>query len=150
MKTIHIDHARAIELLREVVDEVGPDYLARRYDMLTGQHLPSAVKEDMTTCRYADDDGASCIVGRALAKAGLTREELAKLDFSLFGKFEAVKFIVTGVRGDGYGIDDRLPLRLSITKDAARILGTAQNQQDAHRPFGEALAAANTYASVLQ
>lgn len=121
---IHIDGARAVELLHAVVAEHGTDtvYMTRNG---VGQ-----------LCRYVYDGCPDCLVGRALALAGVTVDELAEMDCAYPDGPNGINSV-------------RLPARLHLTRRAREVFAAAQAKQDGGYTWGEALAAAETAASAM-
>lgn len=120
---IHIDAARALELLAAVVAEHGPDtvYL---------------VPEDRKKCLYAHGTVCGCLVGHALHRAGLTMDELALMDIE-----DTAEGLGTGIR------DAWIPARVQLTGAAREVFEVAQGAQDKGKRWGEALDSARRYAA---
>lgn len=108
---IHIDANKAIALLREVV--------AGNEDFIY-------VMED-ATCTYVRDAKPSCLIAQALAKAGVTVEQLREMDAQIDRPKGTVILGVT------------LPNGIEITGPAREVFSAAQKAQDQARPWGEAL-----------
>lgn len=117
---IHIDGARAVELLRAVVAEHGANtaYVFR---------WPQDQDHPPPHCRYTYDGCPDCLIGRALALAGVTVGELADMDAD------------PGRTGIGSVM---LPARLHLTEQGRNVFKAAQLVQDDGATWGEALAAA--------
>ena len=116
-----IDARRALELLTDVVDRAGEDFVYEHQDMtdLRGSFEYGGPSRG---CRYLDQDNhPSCLVGHVLVRAGTSTEALNKLD-------------VLGVSAKSladYG--------LRVDEKASTVLCTAQRTQDAGKSWGEAL-----------
>lgn len=122
---ITIDLPRALELLEAEVNERGADYV---YET-PNEHM----------CVYATrtDDGQikpSCLVGCALVRAGVDVNKLYK-----YAEAGSVGSLV-----DCFGKD----LELDIDRAAIAAFDEAQGIQDAKKPWGVALEAAQTLASL--
>jgi hypothetical protein len=109
-----IDIGTALDLLAAVVQQRGADFVYR----------PVLVEQPRRlTCRYANDGAADCIVGQALALAGVSIQELEAMnddgieDLYLLGTFP------TG-----------------LTIGALAVLRAAQQSQDRGCRWGEVLA----------
>ena len=111
---------RALELLREAVDERGGDYI----------YLPPGAPDDQG-CLYAHDDGPGCGVGLALYRYGATLDDLKVMDGQ-------------GVIQDAYAF-----LSFDVTEDALDILAMFQRYQDDRKPWSQALAHAEIAADDL-
>lgn len=110
--TIRITAARARRLLREVVAEAGRDR------QVTGWGAGA----------YMWRGCPMCMVGRALARAGVSKGELRAMDGAQRSEIDVV----------------RLPARVGVTMAARRVLSAAQQAQDHTRDraglsWGEAL-----------
>jgi hypothetical protein len=116
MTEITIDLDRAKELLEEVV-KGNEDFI----------YAPPA---DENACVYQHEGKPSCVVGQALFKAGVTPEELERMDD------QGIIKIAT------------LPDRVTLTDEARDYFDIAQSIQDTSRDtWGYALQAANDYYS---
>lgn len=113
---IHIDGDRALELLRQVVAAKGA---STRYELRP--------KPLGATCQYAHNGCPDCLIGHALALAGVTVDELVDMDA------DPVRTGIAFVT---------LPPRLNLTESARRVFSAAQNKQDDGVSWGGALAAA--------
>ena len=115
-----IDIGTALDLLAAVVRQRGPEFVHRPVPVEHPRYL---------TCRYATDGAADCIVGQALALAGVSIETLEAMrddgieDLYLLGRFP------TG-----------------LTLGALAVLRTAQHSQDRGCRWGEVLAHATATA----
>lgn len=120
---IRIDGDRAVELLTEVIKDVGPDHV---YD---GPRTEiSGLAYEQGAPRYVDDKGcAACLVARALVIAGVDEADLAA--------HEGVNIAVVLDDFKSRGI-------LAIDWKACDIFITAQDAQDEGRRWGRALAEA--------
>jgi hypothetical protein len=119
MTVIEIDKARALELLREVVAEAGEDFT----------YVPDAHRLN-TTCTYVKNNCPDCMIGRALAKAGATIEQLATLDDLNEDRDNSIDTV--GPRADW----------LQLTDEALKVFTDAQWNQDLGKTWGDALRAA--------
>jgi hypothetical protein len=109
---------RALALLREVIAEKGEDYVYPQFEPEAAGDL-GAVME----CFYVRDDAPSCIVGRVLHRAGVTLDELRAVEgWTPVDLEHAPQFTRWA--------DDM----------ALELLHEVQNEQDAGRSWGEALA----------
>lgn len=113
---IKIDGARALELLEAAVAERGADYV-----------YPHEL------CEYTLDHQPACIVGVALAKAGVDPELLVS---------NGVGSIRELSLGDRWAQRFSPPLTFTITEDAVSVWAAAQEVQDSHGTWGQALEAA--------
>jgi hypothetical protein len=112
---IEINKERAIELLEQAVAERGEDFV-----------YYNAYQENYANygaCRYQIDGEPACLVGLALAKAGVSPEGLNLLEGS-------------GIT-NSYTLNR--PQNLKITPDALAVFQVAQDTQDNDGPWGEAL-----------
>lgn len=110
---------QVLETLRQVVAEVGEDHFYNFEVLDDGYRLP---------CVYQQDGAPRCIVGHVLAR--LLPDEWLGL--------EVVKANLTATRLGGlFSYYDA-----HMSGPAAHALRAAQRQQDAGKPWGEALAAA--------
>lgn len=132
-----MDHHKAIELLREVVAEVGADHV----------YNAPIVRDSgaFGMCRYVHHDGnytdsiegdatPGCIVGQALHRYGVSLEFLNQVE---------------GLGADQIAIKEHLnrkhiPAHIDppITEKAGQVLRAAQWEQDNGLPWGVALAKA--------
>lgn len=113
---------RALELLTDVVDRAGDDFVYQKLDMSDVQG-----EEDMLPnegCRYAVDDRPSCLVGHVLHRSGVEMDVLNRLD-------------VAGTSASGLA-----DFGLEVDWDAGEVLVAAQALQDRGECWGDALAAA--------
>lgn len=112
---------RALELITDVVDRAGEDFVYEQKDMtdVRGAFEYGAPPKG---CRYVEFvDQPSCLVGHVLHRAGVDAATLNRLD-------------MLGVSASAladYGIQADV--------GAQRILGVAQQVQDSGKPWGEAL-----------
>jgi hypothetical protein len=123
-----IDTTRALVLLEESVKERGENFVY--YNAYQDSY------NLYDACRYQVDDQPACLVGLALAKAGLTVEEL--------GALEGMSI------SNSYGMRAVPRERLEITDDALRVLATAQTVQDNDHAWGDALQTAKLEAETLR
>lgn len=121
--TIEISAARALELLKAEVDAEGADFVYKADERADPLKSPK--------CVYVENGCPSCLVGRALHRAGVPLEILAKLDDVQYDKGVGIS--------DAEFDDDSVVLE----DDARGILATAQTMQDAGATWGEALEAAS-------
>lgn len=115
---ITIDGNRAIELLREVVEELGDDF----------KYKAPSTPNGTRRCVYAHNSQPSCGVGRVLHSLGIPVEQLEALDAD-----------IDGVSADrvGHKIEG-----LKVTGVAAEALVAFQTEQDRGDRYKDALAAA--------
>lgn len=111
---------RALELLIDVVDRAGEDFVYEHKDMtdLRGSFEYGGLSRG---CRYVEEGHPSCLVGHVLVRTGVSLEALNKLD-------------MLGVSASSladYGIQADM--------GAQRVLGAAQEVQDSGKSWGEAL-----------
>jgi hypothetical protein len=119
---IKINSYRALEAIRQAVDERGRDYLYR--DEFGEAYRITGV------CAYVVGGKCACLIGLALLKLGLTFEELSNIDNS--------------------GINSvALPERVNLTKGGMAVFMTGQRIQDINLTWGTALAAAEVMAYTL-
>lgn len=111
----YLTYDRALELLREVVAEYGEDHI---YDPPPGED----------GCFYVHGDGPGCIVAHVLVRAGVPLDELVAVELSTPTADEHAPF-GTGALWAQWG-----------DWDALRLLGLVQEEQDAGRTWGVALA----------
>lgn len=113
---------QALELLHEVVEEVGEDH---RY-----QQVPSPSSDAGSAgCRYEYNGAPSCLVGHVLHRAGWPLSALQDLDTRGVGA-EELYYVE---------LPDGTP---GVTQGAARVLNRAQGRQDLGDTWGTALEAA--------
>jgi hypothetical protein len=115
-----IDIGTALDLLAAVVRERGPGFVYRPVPVEAPRY---------PLCRYATDGAADCIVGQALARAGVSIETLETLSDD-------------GI--DDLYLLDRFPTGLTL--GALAVLRTAQQSQDRGCRWGEVLAHATATA----
>lgn len=124
---IEIDKAKALELLRAEVAEQGPDFVYKKDE-----------REDDTgegvNCHYVENGCPSCLVGRALARAGFPIEVLVYMDNE------------GGASGSSAIDEVEMPEGYDVTPEARAVLQAAQVQQDKGWPWAEALIAAEKQA----
>lgn len=108
-----IDARRALELMTDLVDAYGEDYV---YGRASSEGSP--VQDD---CRYEHNGVPSCLVGHVLHRAGVTISQL--LDLDTRG--------TSPVEFSGMGLD--------VTQEAGQLLGRAQGMQDVGVPWGRCL-----------
>lgn len=115
---------RALELLIDVVDAAGDDFVYHKQDMSdihgVQDHLPSK------GCRYAVNDQPSCLVGHVLYRSGVAVDALNRLD--------KVGVSAHALRDFG----------LEVDQDAGDVLVAAQEAQDRGHTWGDALDAARS------
>lgn len=122
MNTTVIDADMAIALLERAAQEKGADHVYKR--------VPSGsdIHGEASMCNYEHNGRPSCIVGHALHYAGVTIEQLRKMDSDL--KVSSIDMLYA---------EDLLPIEM--TDDAADLFKAAQDAQDEGMPWGEAVAA---------
>ena len=113
----HIDARRALELLIDIVDQYGEDTVYEKVPLDNGN----------MGCRYEREGAASCLIGRALYRAGAPLGFLAHIDL--------------------YGVSARmLPCHTNqVDTDAAEVFQAAQGIQDAGETWGKALRGARSW-----
>lgn len=113
-----IDARRALELLTDVVDSGGDDYVYPK--------VPMSPNSQGWGCRYEFQGKPSCMVGHALVRAGVEVGVLADLDRS-------------GPRA--FNLPDFMPF---VSPGAAQVFDAAQTLQDNGKTWGVALDHART------
>lgn len=117
--TVVIDKERALELLTQVVDAEGPEFI----------YWPSKREEGGTSCKYVKGNEPDCGVGRALALAGVPIKTLIQADNRDLGSG------VNALHRTGW-LEEH---GVSLTPGAARVFVGFQVMQDAKTPWGESL-----------
>lgn len=119
---IEIDEAKALELLAAEVEEAGADYVYK-----ADERAPNV----QVKCSYVDNGCPSCLVGRALFRAGVKLESLIALDRQLevFGEPSSV-----GIEEANLPEDE-----VSISPDALEIFAIVQEGQDLGETWGTVL-----------
>lgn len=107
-----IDARRALELLIDIVDQYGEDFVYQRVTRFDGE-----------VCVYTDNGQPSCIVGHALVRAGCPDT-------------------VLGILNRDMGAMNISSVASEVDDDACRIFSRAQGLQDVGRTWGDALQAA--------
>lgn len=127
MDVIEIDGAKALTLLREIVKD-HEDFV---------YEFPQPEDHEQV-CVYQYEGKPSCLVGQALAKAGVTPKELAEMDIPK-GPYSPVSI-------------NRVPLpeRVHLTEEGREIFSAAQTAQDMRQPWSEALWEAENRATYLR
>lgn len=115
-----ITKSKALELLEAAVAERGADYVYER----------DGTRQSGPGCTYVRGGQPSCLIGLAMAKAGVPIEQLAEWDTR---DNSAACFVL---------VDDEL-----ATKTAVDVMATAQSLQDIGETWGEALQAAREHAA---
>lgn len=118
--TIVIDLDRAVELLEAEVAEAGADFIYEKDKRDRG---------DYPVCRYVKNDAPSCLVAKALFRAGVPMEVLTGLDFQAEGLSTPI--------ADAVFSDD-----IELSDDARMAFRKAQDAQDNGDSWGEALISA--------
>ena len=108
--TTFVSAKRAIELLKEVVEEAGRDHIQIK-------------------CRY-EHNGPCCIIGRVLSKLGLSLDQLRQLDIDGSLDKNQTRFSAKA----NYVLPSLYVSGITFTPWAIMILTVAQNVQD-HRHF---------------
>lgn len=112
---ITINRPTAVALMKRAVEEKGADYVYQALDV-----------EEGPSCTYSRDGAPDCLVGHALHYAGVTVEELERLD-----------------RASRVGIPAPIIpkeiTRLSFTQGAKLAFKRAQEQQDRGLSWGNSL-----------
>lgn len=120
---IVITNETAMQALRDVVAEVGPDYT-----------YPDSERDDLYhACRYVADGKASCIVGRALHKMGVPLEVLAEHELS------SAEMVIRELIDDG--------VIESNESEWATQYAFAQIAQDQRKTWGKALQEAEGFSA---
>lgn len=109
-----VDVAEALASLARVVAKKGISYV-----------YPDAERSVTGSCQYTVAGKPSCIVGHVLA-------DLGKLGGRVVDMNKSADALADGSDGSGNG----------FTRGAARLLRAAQVEQDSHKTWGQALAAA--------
>lgn len=115
-ETIRIDADRALQLLREVVAEHGPDTVYVK-------------PEGSAQCVYVQGGSCSCLVAHVLRRAGLTVDEIADFDVQSMDRPVTIE-------------EAEFPERVHITVGALLVLADAQQEQDRGQSWSLALAVA--------
>lgn len=134
--SITIDKDRALELLREAVNERGADYVyTDEYGDLDGR------------CFYVERDEQGnkvpgCIVALALNKAGVTIDQLLTLGDSgeVHGASSTASELCQTLNTEGVA---------EIDRNALTLFGLAQSKQDRGDTWGDALQSAVNHATYL-
>ncbi len=117
VKNINIDGTRAYALLKKVVEKKGHDYvtptvtIASEYSLGTFRNVRT---------RYTYNGKSLCLVGHALAAAGVKQAEM-------------------DVAASALNLPYVLPSRVKLTYNARMVFREAQRVADDGRPWGEAL-----------
>lgn len=109
-----IDERRALELLIDVVDQAGDDFVYEKVKLASGND----------GCRYVMDGKPSCLVGHALVRAGCEISILEDLD------------------SPGVSAVDLRSHLTWVTDGASEVFFAAQQVQDDGRTWGDAIGAA--------
>lgn len=122
--TVLLDTTAVLDLLAEVVADMGEDYV-----------YPDELREGGVegACYYVVNGQPACIIGHVLARAGLLDHPVA------VGNWNAMRLGVAGL-----DVDTAPPV---TTVDAARVLAAAQSTQDDGDTWGEALRCAQERAA---
>lgn len=121
---IELTISTAVEILDELVEEFGSDYV---YESTDGRW------------HYVRDGKPSCIVGHVLAKVGVPIERLEVADTALFGAGMAAATLLC-----------RLAEEEVLTCDVptGTLLSEAQYNQDARETWADSVKAAKRYARI--
>lgn len=124
----HIDLRRAKELIFDIVDAAGDDYVYERLPVHRVEGIP-----DVGECRYVDNGKPSCLVGHVLFRAGAQVSDLEKLDNVGVGAEELSSAVYT------YDDDDNVSaaITLDVSREAATMLSRVQGMQDNGDSWGE-------------
>lgn len=106
-----IDERRALELMIDIVDAAGDDFVYEKL-LVEGRGL---------VCRYVADGRPSCLVGQALFRAGATVETL-----EMFDSLDLPAKSMANVESH-------------VTSRAAWVFSTAQEAQDSGETWGVAV-----------
>lgn len=112
-----IDRQQALDLLEQVVDEGGRDFVYPQ--------------DENGNCQYVRDGAPSCLVGKALFKAGVKMEDLIRLDEGTADTNGPVA---------ACAMDDVIPGVADY--EALYVFNQAQQTQDLGDTWGSALDAA--------
>lgn len=104
-----------VTAMTRVVEEAGEDY----------------IYPQLKTCRYADNGQPSCIVGKVIAALSPETFNAIALD-----EEENTRSLIVTM------LEARTGIPMPFTKAALTALGVAQEVQDSHQPWGDALEAA--------
>lgn len=110
----HVDARRALELLTDLVDQYGPEYVYEGEVINLGDHR-------YMHCQYQAEGQPSCAVGHVLARAGVDLTVLADLDTRMVSP---THFAIEG---------------LDLTAEAELLLSEFQFMQDQGKPWGACL-----------
>jgi hypothetical protein len=119
--TITIDAAKALDLLAGAVKARGEDYV---YDA-DGKHGGA--------CYYTDEGEPDCMVGQALADAGVPIEALDALNDKGAFHEDSVDYLRAN--------------EVDVSPGAMKVFRAAQRKQDAGNPWGDAYSEARDYAT---
>jgi hypothetical protein len=101
-----------------------------------------------SSCVYVRDGEPSCLVGQVLARAGVSIEDLAKMDEGTPDSGTEEEPVGDGDGESAFEVlyeNGALPPYLTVTDDAAGILTHVQSRQDQGTPWGQALASVTVY-----
>lgn len=122
---IEIDGPRALELLTEAVNDKGTDYVYANDEDLGCQYF------------HVADDEPGCLVGQALHRAGVSVEQLIRMNSA-----EGVDIDETSI-GELYGSSEGTQIfGFNLTHDAIEAFRSAQWCQDTKMSWGAALSRA--------
>ena len=110
----HVDARRALELLTDLVDQYGPEYVYEGPLIDLGDHR-------YMHCQYQVEGQPSCAVGHVLARAGVEQTILADLDTRMVSP--------TNFAAEG----------LDLTPEAELLLSEFQFMQDQGKAWGVCL-----------
>lgn len=128
---LHIDYAKAKELVAAAIAERGEDYT---YEVNSCQNVwrkgevLSVFGEDINNYKQIMETQPGCIIGMALHKAGISLDVLARHSTS--------KSTLSGLHDKGLA---------TYTAKASRYLQEVQEGQDNHMTWGKADAAAQEW-----
>lgn len=129
----HISLRRAKELVIDIVDAAGDDYVYER--------LPVSPRvediSDVGECRYEENGHPSCLVGHVLFRAGVPVADLMALDS------EGVD--AGQLHGKVFVAAQDAELEFDVDPDAAQMLMRVQGMQDSGSTWGECAEVAKSW-----
>lgn len=133
----HISLRRAKELVIDIVDAAGDDYVYERIPVMPRVEGISDVGE----CRYEYDGKPSCLVGHVLFRAGAPVESLKFLDRV---GVDAGQLSDPVYEWDGDDNEEK-SVALDVDRDAALMLMRVQGMQDNGDTWGECAEVAKSW-----
>lgn len=131
----HISLRRAKELVFDVVDAAGDDFV---YEKIPMYRTPSTL--DSGECRYEQNGKPSCLVGHVLFRAGVESETLSYLDRVGVDAGQLCEQV-----SSWQDRDTRESVLLDMSREAARMLHKVQKMQDDGETWGECAEAARNW-----